>query len=242
MPTILALETSSETASLALLHAGRVSARRTQGVQNHSLHVLPLAQELLQAAGIALSDCDAIAFGMGPGSFTGVRTACGIAQGLAFACGIPLLPQNTLHAMAEQVRQLHEAAGTDCAGLEVCPVLDARMEQLYWAHLRWQDGAWHALQEAALVNPAQLVATLQEGRAARILCGNGVPLLPDFAHAEHGVQVETRVALADAEPMLALAERDLAAGRGLPAAQAQPLYLRNKVAYTSAERAQGLHK
>src|SRR5881409_2771241 len=97
MPIILAIETSSELASCALLNTtgaqpAAVLARESSGVRTHSQAVLPMVQELLREAGIKLADCDAIAFGAGPGSFTGVRTACGVAQGLAFGAGLPVLP------------------------------------------------------------------------------------------------------------------------------------------------------
>src|SRR4051812_47289178 len=99
-PTLLAIETSSELASCALLKGDTVSTRESSGVRTHSQSILPMVQELLAEAGIALSDCDAIAFGAGPGSFTGVRTACGIAQGLAFGAALPVVPLVTLDAMA----------------------------------------------------------------------------------------------------------------------------------------------
>jgi tRNA threonylcarbamoyladenosine biosynthesis protein TsaB len=92
MPIILAIETSSELASCALLCGDVLLARASCGVRTHSQSILPMVQELLAEAGIALRDCDAIAFGAGPGSFTGVRTACGIAQGLAFGAGLPVVP------------------------------------------------------------------------------------------------------------------------------------------------------
>jgi len=107
MATILAIETSSEMASCALLRGERVYFRESSGVRTHSQAVLPMIQELLAEAGIVLRDCDAIAYGAGPGSFTGVRTACGIAQGLGFGAGLPLLPVVTLDAMALACRERH---------------------------------------------------------------------------------------------------------------------------------------
>jgi tRNA threonylcarbamoyladenosine biosynthesis protein TsaB len=175
MPIILAIETSSELASCALFNSGAtpsaVFSRETAGVRTHSQSVLPMVQELLREAGVKLADCDAIAFGAGPGSFTGVRTACGVAQGLAFGAGLPVLPMVTLETLAEACRARSSAT-------EVLAVLDARMGEVYWAQYRFD--------------------------AARELALLGAPAL--------------------------------AAGLAVPAAQAQPLYLRNKVAYTSAER------
>src|SRR5450830_1545003 len=135
LPTILALETSSELASCALLRDGRLTRRASNGVRTHSQSILPMVQELLSEAGIALADCDAIAFGAGPGSFTGVRTACGVAQGLAYGANLPVLPLVTLEAMAEACRA---ATGA----VEVLAVLDARMSEVYWAQYRFIDGGW----------------------------------------------------------------------------------------------------
>src|ERR1044072_9161430 len=100
MSTILAIETSADLASAALLHNGVLTVKESAGLPNHSQPILPMVEALLADAGIALSACDALAFGCGPGSFTGVRTACGIAQGLAFGADMPLLPIVTLQALA----------------------------------------------------------------------------------------------------------------------------------------------
>ena len=120
MPTILAIETSTELASVALLRAGKVTTRESRGAQTHSMTVLGLVQELITEAGITLSACDAIAFGSGPGSFTGARTACGLAQGLAFGAQLPVIPIVTLLAIAE-------AARNQVLAQHVIAVLDARI-------------------------------------------------------------------------------------------------------------------
>ena len=104
MSTILAIETSTELASAALLHKGELIARESAGTQTHSDAILPMIQQLLAEAGIALARCDALAFGVGPGSFTGVRTACGVVQGLAFGIDRPVVPVVTLEAAAQACR------------------------------------------------------------------------------------------------------------------------------------------
>ncbi|TFW28692.1 tRNA (adenosine(37)-N6)-threonylcarbamoyltransferase complex dimerization subunit type 1 TsaB [Massilia horti] len=225
MPKILAIETSSELASCALLARDSVIFRQSAGVRTHSQSVLPMVQELLGEAGIDLSDIDAVAFGAGPGSFTGVRTACGVAQGLAFGAGLPVLPMVTLEAMAQACRARTGAS-------EVLAVLDARMGEVYWAQYRFADG-WQVVCAPALCAPQDVAPEAVAGLAA---CGNGFAAYPEafadkpFAHG----------ALADIMPhareLAQLAGSALAAGQAVPAAQAQPLYLRNKVAYTSAER------
>lgn len=234
MPIILAIETSSELASCALFNSeaansaasSSVIARESAGVRTHSQSVLPMVQELLQEAGVKLADCDAIAFGAGPGSFTGVRTACGVAQGLAFGAGLPVLPMVTLAAMAEACR-------TRTGASEVLAVLDARMNEVYWAQYRYVDGGWTAVCEPALCAPQDVAPQPVDGLAA---CGNGFAAYPeafigkDFAAGAIGDM------LPHAREMAVLGVGALAAGLALPADQAQPIYLRNKVAYTSAER------
>lgn len=226
MPIILAIETSSELASCALLSGAQLHSRESGGVRTHSQAVLPMVQELLQEAGLKLADLDAVAFGAGPGSFTGVRTACGVAQGLAFGAGLPVLPLVTLEAMAEACRARTGAT-------EVLTVLDARMGEVYWAQYRYEGGGWRIVSEPVLSAPEAVQPLAVEGLAA---CGNGLAAYPeafagkDFAEQGHGD------IMPHARELAVLAAPALAAGQGVPASQAQPLYLRNKVAYTSAER------
>jgi tRNA threonylcarbamoyladenosine biosynthesis protein TsaB len=225
MPTILAIETSSELASCALLNGDRLAWRASSGVRTHSHSVLPMVQELLAEAGLRLAECDAVAFGAGPGSFTGVRTACGVAQGLAFGAGLPVLPLVTLEAMAVACRE--RSGATD-----VLAVLDARMGEVYWAQYRY-DGAWHEVCPPALCAPGAVQPQETDALAA---CGNGFAAYP----AEFAGRPFAAGALADIVPhareLAQLAVPALARGDAVPAAQAQPLYLRNKVAYTFAER------
>jgi tRNA threonylcarbamoyladenosine biosynthesis protein TsaB len=228
MTIILAIETSSELASCALLDSGAgtpVAARESAGVRTHSQSILPMVQELLANAGLALADCDAIAFGAGPGSFTGVRTACGVAQGLAFGARLPVLPLVTLEAMAEACRARSGAT-------EVLAVLDARMNEVYWAQYRW-NGAWSAVCEPALCAPEAVAPQAVDGLAA---CGNGFAVYPEaFADKPFAAGANADI-LPHARELAVLGAAALAAGRAVPADEAQPLYLRNKVAYTSAER------
>jgi tRNA threonylcarbamoyladenosine biosynthesis protein TsaB len=230
MPIILAIETSSELASCALLNSADgadtpVLTRETSGVRTHSQSVLPMVQDLLRDAGIGLADCDAIAFGAGPGSFTGVRTACGVAQGLAFGARKPVLPLVTLEAMAEACRARTGAA-------DVLAVLDARMGEVYWAQYRW-TGEWQVVRAPALCAPGAVAPETVPGLAA---CGNGFAAYPEaFADKAWAAGAHGDI-LPHARELAVLGVAALAAGRAVPADAAQPLYLRNKVAYTSAER------
>lgn len=223
MPIILAIETSSELASCALIRGNTVSARESSGVRTHSQSILPMVQELLAEAGIALADCDAIAFGAGPGSFTGVRTACGVAQGLAYGAGLPVLAIVTLDAMALACRQ--QSGATD-----IVAVLDARMGEVYWAQYH---GAG-VVAGPALCAPGEVAPLAAAGLLTA--CGNGMSAYPD-AFAERSFAAAARAdIMPHAREVAQLAVAAFEAGKGVAAADAQPLYLRNKIAYTSAER------
>lgn len=238
MPIILAIETSSELASCALLRGDTVLHRDSSGVRTHSQAILPMVQSLLAEAGLSLHDCAAIAYGAGPGSFTGVRTACGIAQGLGFGAGLPLVPVVTLEAMALACRQ-QVPAGVS----QVLPVLDARMGEVYWAQYCF-DGVAAAPRIVcvpALSAPEQVLAR-QPGQepadtgAPLLACGNGLSAYP----AAFEDRALTAGALAAVMPhaiqVAQLGRLAFLAGQVVTPAQAQPLYLRNKIAFTSAER------
>ena len=227
MAIILAIETSSETASCALLNGEAVIERASSGVRTHSQAILPMVQELLAEAGLTLQQCDAIAFGAGPGSFTGVRTACGIAQGLAFGAKLPVVAGSTLEAMALACQRATGAA-------DILAVLDARMGEVYWAQYRY-DGAWHTLAAPALCAPQEVAPLPAQSPLAA--CGNGFSAYPEAFAARPwaaGAHVDIMPQAADVARLAAPA---LAAGKAVTAAEAQPLYLRNKIAYTAAERA-----
>lgn len=225
MPIILAIETSAELASCALLTGEHVLARESSGVRTHSQSVLPMVQELLAEARLTLSQVDAIAFGAGPGSFTGVRTACGVAQGLAYGANLPVLPLVTLEAMAEACRARTGA-------VDVLAVLDARMGEVYWAQYQYDNG-WREVVAPTLSAPQDMAPLAAGGLRA---CGNGFIEYADAFAGKPFAQDAVTDIVPHARELALLSGAALAAGQGVPAAQAQPIYLRNKVAYTSAER------
>jgi tRNA threonylcarbamoyladenosine biosynthesis protein TsaB len=185
---------------------------------------------LIQEAGITLQACDALAFGRGPGSFTGVRTACGLAQGLAFGADIPVVPVVSLLAMAHAARR----AG---AGDNIVSILDARMGEVYWAQYRFQE-QWKVVITPTLSKPAVLKPELNSESILHT-CGNGL-----VAYAEDFTQLADaprHTAIAPhATDVAQLAVTALAHGQVLHARDAQPLYLRNKVALTTLERLVGV--
>jgi tRNA threonylcarbamoyladenosine biosynthesis protein TsaB len=223
MPTILALETSTELASAALLHGEQMFARESSGAQTHSQTILPMVQGLLAQAGITLNQCDAIAFGAGPGSFTGVRTACGIAQGLAFGADLPVIPIVTLQAMAQACRQ---ATGA----VDVLALLDARMDELYWARYRFSE-TWHPVVEPSL-SPASVIVSPEN----TMICGNGIAVYSASSGLQLPIDKIHPQIMPHAREVAQLARIEFAANRMIAARDAQPIYLRNKVAMTTAER------
>lgn len=233
MPTLLAIETSSEIASAALLletkaRGTHILQRQTSGVMNHSQAVLPMVQSLLNEAGKSLSDCDAIAFGSGPGSFTGVRTACGVVQGLAFGANLPVIPVVTLLALAQAQ---HVATGAN----NILTALDARMSEVYWAHYVYDErsASWQTL-IAPTLSAAKLVAPANWDSLT--LVGNGFDAYRDQFTLPEAQMAAAINALPMAEAIAQIAQNEFMAGRVYPAEEAQPLYLRNKIALTSAER------
>ncbi|MBI3283502.1 MAG: tRNA (adenosine(37)-N6)-threonylcarbamoyltransferase complex dimerization subunit type 1 TsaB [Burkholderiales bacterium] len=224
MTRILAIETTTGLASVALLDGEQGYVRELPGVQTHSQGVLPAVQSLLAEAGVALADCDAIAFGCGPGAFTGIRTACGIVQGLAYGAGLPVLPVVSLLAMAQAAREQQ-------GGSEFVCVLDARMSEVYWAQYRYAAGGWQTVVEPLLSRPDEIPAALAPDLPLFVL-GQGLDaaaLPPSTA---------TLVCMPHALQVARLGRAAYEAGVRLSAEQAQPLYLRNKIALTTAERMQ----
>ena len=216
---ILALETAVDPGSIALWRDGTVIARMCPGDRPNSETLLPLAEATLHEIGFGFADVDAIALGMGPGSFTGLRVACGVAQGLAVARDLPLLGVSTLEAMAlsSQARK-------------VVVALDARMGEVY--HGVFVDGV--LLGEISVCPPEDVPMPDETGFVA---CGNGLAAYPSLA--------ERFMPLADAllpeivptaESIVRLAAPRLLRGERIDPADAVPLYVRDKVAKTVAER------
>lgn len=223
MLTILAIETSTELASAALLRGDRINMRQSLGVQTHSKTILPMVQSLFEQAGIRIGQCDAVAFGAGPGSFTGVRTACGIAQGLAFGADIPVIPVVTLQAMAQAC--LEATGATD-----VLAILDARMDEVYWAQYHFADG-WHTVLE-----PTLSVASAVHPSRDVVACGNGISSFASAFQPRSLVKKAREDLMPHAVHVARLAQIAFAAGHTVAARDARPLYLRNRVALTTAER------
>lgn len=196
----------------------------TRAVQRHSELVLPMIEQLLLAAGMAVGQLDGVAFGAGPGSFTGIRIACGVAQGLAFGAELPVVAIGTLAALAQ------EAGGT-----QVLACLDARMGEIYHATYRRDGAGWVELTSPA-VGPVSSAPVLEGD--GWLGSGNGFAVYGDSLTRRYGgqlVRVEATLH-PHARSIAQLAMPVLAAGGGMPAEQALPLYVRDKVALKMHER------
>lgn len=239
---LLAFDTGTEFMSIAVCSTrdGQVQQwhHTTAGGAKASTDLIPAILSLMQQAGLKLQALDAICFGSGPGSFTGLRTACSVAQGLAYGAGVPVLPVDSLLAVAEDAR--HSTLGAQSTAV-VTALLDARMDEMYCATFAFAHGQWSELQGSALVQPEQLVRQPVESLAQQgpwVLAGNVFAVYGErvAAHDAGAATAQRIAALPTAAAMLRLAPALLAAGHAVVAEQALPSYIRDKVAKTTAER------
>jgi tRNA threonylcarbamoyladenosine biosynthesis protein TsaB len=220
---ILALETSCEQGSIALLVDGRVEARMLDGHANHSEYIIPELNALLGEAGVRLRDLDAIAFGSGPGAFTGLRLACAVGQGLALGSGKALAPVCSLAALACQ-------AGEG----QVLVATDARMNEVYFAAYR-RCGDQVAELRAPRCLPAAQIKPLPDGPWQGI--GSAFAAYPELAQQWGAASCSLQPAAVPlAADVARLAQAMVTAGKLVAPEMAAPLYVRDKVAFTTAER------
>jgi tRNA threonylcarbamoyladenosine biosynthesis protein TsaB len=221
---ILAFDASTEYCSAALWLDGEVVSRQAHAGQTHSQLLLPQCQELLDEAGLTFADLDGIGFGEGPGSFTGLRIACAVAQGLAFAVDIPVAGISSLHALA--------AAGN---GDSVIACLDARMGEVYHATYSRMADEYVMLSEAMVCKPQDVPAVEGSGWLG---CGSGFLAYGDVLALRYGQALATTKVdiYPHARDIAQLAARQFEQGKGVAAELAMPLYIRNKVALKICER------
>ncbi len=226
MNAVLAFDTATEHMSIALGSGAGVWTHEAPGGAQASAALIPAILALLAEASITLRDLDAIAFGRGPGAFTGLRTACAVAQGLAFAVGKPVLPIDSLLAVAETARD-------GSAPQTVWVAMDARMNEVYAACYHFDGAAWQVLAAPMLIGPEALNARWLAEPPAHV-AGNALTAFAGVLQAGHAQRSDH--ALPRASAMLSLARALWAQGGAVDAALALPLYLRDKVAQTTAER------
>ena len=236
---LLAIDSATERLALAAVDDGGLPLSRATCRIDHldldggaaaSAQALPMLMALLQRQGWTFADLDAIAFGRGPGGFTGLRTACAVAQGLAWGQGVPVVPVDSLAIVAEDAAR---HAGL-LAGAVVWVAMDARMDEIYAGCYRDAgDAGWQAVVEPSLTTPQALHALWADAPPA-FVAGSALAAFGDRLQTGDAQRAPAEHARAAALGWLAAA--GLARGDGVPADQALPVYLRDKVAQTTAER------
>jgi tRNA threonylcarbamoyladenosine biosynthesis protein TsaB len=212
---ILAIDTATEQCSVALMLGDRVIERVTQTARGHADLVLPMVESILQESGLRFEQLDGIAYGRGPGAFTGVRIAVSVAQGLAFGANLPTVGISDLAAVAQQVA---------VSGDRILVCMDARMGEVYWGRFhRTGDATVIAASDERVSAPEAVVA-----EDSRVLAGTGFRAHPQLATLRADAVVHDSV-LPRAGDIARLAEIEFRAGRGKPAAAAEPVYLRDRV-------------
>ncbi|MBL0472839.1 tRNA (adenosine(37)-N6)-threonylcarbamoyltransferase complex dimerization subunit type 1 TsaB [Aeromonas veronii] len=221
---ILAVDTATEACSAALLVGDKLFSRWEEAPRDHTRKILPMVQAVLEDAGISLSDLDAIAFGRGPGSFTGVRIGISVAQGLAFGAGVPLIGISTLAAMAQGAYRLDGAE-------QVLTAIDARMNEVYFGRYELIDGRMQLVGDEVVSEPATLV-DVRGKLAGPVTCvGTGFETYGETLSGLADELAVSQVRFPAAEDMLPLARAAWLAGEAVPVEQATPVYLRDKVTW-----------
>ena len=224
---LLAIDTSTDRMSLAVQNGEHVVTHQGAAGAQASAHLIHAVLDLLQQANVSLPSLQAIAFGQGPGAFTGLRTACSVSQGLALGLNIPLVPIDTLLCVAQSAEPVHT---------KVMSVLDARMGQVYSAAYERTSAGWSTVDKPMLSRPDELRWPAQWQDQPVLLTGNAVnSLAQDLQHLQHP-QVSVQEQWPDARAMLTLAAAAWQRGECVAAADAAPIYIRDEVARTTAQR------
>ena len=229
MANILAIDTSSEGCSVALSIDDRVEAIYLDAPRQHTQKILPLIDDLLGKTGITLAQCEAIVYGRGPGSFTGLRICLGVAQGLGYAIESPLVAVSSFDTLIEEASHLYRLS----AGDKVLVAIDARMEEVYWRVYRYSGEEFEPVTDESLSSPEQVVQALSDIGLLALKLGSGCtyPALTELSATAEHIQLQPK-----AEFMLPVARRMLARGEVVAPECAEPTYLRDSVAWQKRQR------
>lgn len=224
---ILALDTSTEACSVALKSGDEISERFEVMPRQHALKLLPMIETLLNESDLSITQLDYLTFACGPGSFTGIRIAAGVVQGLAYAADLPVVQVSTLAALAQGVVRKRTCTG-------VVPVLDAFMGEVYWAQFRATDGVVQRVEPDTLISPEQMapkfLAVDEPGNW--VGAGPGWRLRSKFSsEVQKFFQTIDEEFLPHAKDLLPLAASKFAQGGQVSAELALPTYLREKDAW-----------
>ena len=224
MACILALDTSSEACSAAVIKDGKITSVYAVVPRDHTRKIIPMIQQVLEESETETHQLNAIAFGRGPGSFTGLRIAAGVTQGLAYGLDIKVIPVSTLEAMALEV----SASSSDKCS-HVVTAIDARMDEVYWGAFEVKDGQVNALQAEQVCKPEAVKLPEIQGFSGVGTGWGFLSRMPDTVQASITVTDDTL--LAKAEYIARIAESKYAAGDLISADQAIPVYLRDTVTW-----------
>ncbi|MGX2968671.1 tRNA (adenosine(37)-N6)-threonylcarbamoyltransferase complex dimerization subunit type 1 TsaB [Ursidibacter sp. B-7004-1] len=222
MKTILALDTATEACSVALLHQESISTLDELSPRTHTQRILPMIDELLTQANLSIKQIDLLAFGRGPGSFTGVRVGVGIAQGLALGAELPVIAVSNLLAMAECAYQ-------QLGKTEVVALIDARMNEVYFAQFSRNEKGWGEVVAEQVCPPEKAIEQIQIERDP-IVVGTGWAAYSQFSESNLPLVVSD-ITLPSARYMLSLAEQAYQQGKTQSAMEIEPVYLRNEVTW-----------
>ncbi len=228
MTCLLAIDSSTEVMSIALSRDDVTWVCEGEGGAQASQRLLPEVLALLQRAGCSLADVDAVGFGRGPGAFTGLRSACSVVQGLALGAGKPVLALDSLLLVAQDALEELGDAAADC-----WVAMDARMDEIYAAHYRFEQGGWSVLASPMLCRPEALQARWDDA-PPRCVAGSGLAVFGERWNT--GPALRRPATRSRAAALARLAEAAWHEGAAIDAALALPVYLRDKVAQTTAER------
>lgn len=224
MLNIIAIDASTEACSVALQWQGSLYHKFELCPQSHSMLLLPMIDEVLKEAGCSLSQLDGLAFGRGPGSFTGVRIGIGVAQGLAFSAELKVVGVSTLQAMAQQAYE-------DFGQSHVVAAIDARMSEVYLAAFSLDNGLMRPISDETVIAPVNAKAFLPELDNGYCGVGSGWQAYQDQLTGLVNNQDEVKVPFPDARAMLTLAQEEFAQGKAVEAEAAQPVYVRDTVSW-----------
>ncbi|WP_340619878.1 tRNA (adenosine(37)-N6)-threonylcarbamoyltransferase complex dimerization subunit type 1 TsaB [Xenorhabdus siamensis] len=221
---ILAIDTATEACSVALWNDGRIEAQFEISPREHTQRILPMVEAILSKNDIKLQQLDALAFGQGPGSFTGVRIGVGIAQGLALGADLPMIGISSLKTMAQGAFRLKNATN-------VLVAIDARMGEVYWAqYTRNEQGEWLGNETEAILKPEQVQFIMNSLTGEWAIAGTGWEAHPQLLDS-HLTLVSSGITLPHAEDMLPLAVQMWEAEETIAVELAEPVYLRNEVTW-----------
>ena len=222
---IIAIDTATEACSVAIYDNGELYSYSEISPREHAQRILPLVARMLAEAGLTLNQLDALAFGQGPGSFTGVRIGIGIAQGLALGADLPMIGVSTLATMAQGAYRISGAK-------QVLAAIDARMSEVYWAAYQHDEQQqWQLIQRESVLSPQAVDQQMSELSGTWSTVGTGWRTYPDMAKNSHVTLVDGQVELPLAIDMLPFALACWQKGDYVAVEEAQPVYLRNEVTW-----------